>query len=69
MTRTQLINAVRAYATENYTKDGWDILVECWDDPYIAEIIGKARTEKGAIAACRKVTKSVASFRRDIQMA
>lgn len=47
--RRELIAAVRAHAEENYGQ-GWDIVVECYDDAEIAEVIGRARTVKGAIA-------------------
>ena len=29
---TDLIAAVRRHALDNYERDGWDYLVECWDD-------------------------------------
>lgn len=45
-----LIAAVRAHATENYSRGGWDVIVECYDDEAIAEVIGRARTIKGALA-------------------
>jgi hypothetical protein len=42
----ELIDAVRAHAHANYNRDGWDYLVECWDDEYIARTIGTAKTAK-----------------------
>lgn len=47
-----LINAVRAHAEANYDA-GWDVIVEAWADARIAEAIGKARTEAGAIKAVK----------------
>lgn len=48
--RRELIAAVRAHAVENYHRGGWDVIVECYDDERIAEVIGRARTVKGALA-------------------
>lgn len=48
--RRELIAAVRAHAVENYVAGGWDVIVECYDDEQIAEVIGRARTVKGALA-------------------
>jgi hypothetical protein len=48
--RRALIAAVRAHAEANYDAGGWDVVVECYDDEEIAEVIGRARTLKGAIA-------------------
>jgi hypothetical protein len=39
-----LIDAVRAHANANWGKDGWDFLVECWDDEDIARAVGNAKT-------------------------
>lgn len=63
----ELVAAVRRHAEANYTKDGWDYLVECWSDEEIAEQIGQARTEAGAIRACRKTTKLLDERRREVQ--
>jgi hypothetical protein len=62
-----LIDAVRAHANANWGKDGWDFLVECWDDEDIAEAIGNARTPKTAIAACRRVVKTMDEHRSEIE--
>jgi len=47
-TMADLIEAVREYALIHYNKDGWDFLVECWDDEDIEEQIEGARTPAGA---------------------
>jgi hypothetical protein len=31
------IDRIRKHAMTHYTEDGWDILIECWDDAYIEE--------------------------------
>ena len=45
-----LIDAVRKHAVANYNSGGWDVVVECYTDEEIAEVIGRARTVKGALA-------------------
>jgi hypothetical protein len=54
-----LINAVRKHALNNYNDDGWDYLVECWEDGDILEQISdkNATTPAAAIAACLAVVK------------
>jgi len=52
MKMKEMIEAVRAHAEANYERDGWDIVVECYDDAEIEELIvegGMPRTAKGAI--------------------
>jgi ATP-dependent exoDNAse (exonuclease V) alpha subunit len=66
-TMQELIDAVRAHAHANYSRDGWDYLVECWDDEYIARTIGNAKTAKTAIAACKRVVKTLDEYRSDIR--
>lgn len=63
----ELVAAVRRHAEANYNKDGWDYLVECWSDEDIAEQIGAARTEAGAIRACRKTTKLLDERRQEVR--
>jgi hypothetical protein len=60
-----LIDAVRAYANANWGKDGWDFLVECWDDEDIARAVGNAKTPKTAIAACKRVVKTMDEYRSE----
>jgi hypothetical protein len=63
-TLADLILAVRAHAEANYDQDGWDYLVECWEDADIAKQIGKARTVAGAIRNCRLTTMALDEQRR-----
>ena len=65
-TTEELVAAVRKHAEANYNKDGWDYLVECWSDEDIAEQFGKARTEAGAIRACRTTTRLLDERRREV---
>ena len=62
-----LIKAVRDHANANYSRDGWDYLVECWDDEYIARTIGNAKTAKTAIAACKRIVKTLDEYRSDVR--
>lgn len=54
-----LIEQVRAYALERYEAGGWDVVVECWDDEFLALAIGKARTLRGAV---RKIAPIVSVY-------
>jgi hypothetical protein len=47
--RAALIAEVRAHAVANY-EGGWSVVVECYDDEAISDVIGRARTLKGALA-------------------
>lgn len=64
LTKQQLINAVKAHALEHYEDGGWDVIVECFTDHDILELIGNARSTGGAIKA---VEKSAVSFYADRQ--
>lgn len=50
-----LIEAVKRHAVDNYENNGWDVLVECWDDGEILERISEAnaKTPDAAIKACQ----------------
>lgn len=55
----ELVRAVREHAREHYNDGGWDVIVECYEDVQIAELIGRARTPQGAI---NKVAEVVSVF-------
>jgi hypothetical protein len=65
--KTELIAAVKSHALANYEKHGWDIVVECYSDEQIGEIVAKCRTAKGAISAVQKKVSPHAEYRADIQ--
>lgn len=67
ISKTEQVKVVRAYATNNYSKDGWDILVEAMDDQEIITSIGKAKTGWSAIVAVGKVVKALHAHRSEIQ--
>ena len=62
-----LVKQVRDYANRNYNQDGWDFLVECWEDADIAEHIGDAADLESAIDRCRHVTQALDDNRREIR--
>jgi hypothetical protein len=67
MNTNALIQAVRDHAQEHYEADGWDILVECWDNSDIAEKIEGADTKAEAIAKCAYILDLLDENRREIQ--
>jgi hypothetical protein len=69
MDEQMLIGAVRRHAINNYEQDGWDILVECYDDGDILELISDANasTVEEAIASVRKTLKIYDDHRAEIR--
>jgi hypothetical protein len=61
-----MIEAVRKYALEHYHEDGWDILVECWNNHDIAEVIRYATTVAEAIEFAHRAVTSLDDYRQDI---
>jgi hypothetical protein len=57
---------LREHATCHYTEDGWDILVECWTDEYIHEIIRGCKTYEDAVVQCSEVLSVMDGFRSEI---
>ena len=64
-----LVDAVRNHAMANYGKDGWDYVVECYEDSDIIEILSDAdaSTPKQAIKAVGDYVGGVADYRDEIQ--
>ncbi len=58
---------IRQHATVHYTEDGWDILVECWTDEYLNEIIACSKTYEEAVIACSDILSVMDGFRKEIQ--
>lgn len=61
-----LIEAVKAHALANYEQDGWDFIVECWEDDEIAEAIEGCTTEAEAIAEVRRTAGLLDERRREV---
>jgi hypothetical protein len=67
MTEQELVQAVRDHALANYNKDGWDFLVECWEDSDIVEQIGSAKTLAAAIKNCRATVRLLDERRQEVR--
>jgi hypothetical protein len=61
------IDAIREEAKRNYNVQGWDILVECWEDRDILNAIDGCATLQEAIEACNERLRVNDEVRRDIQ--
>lgn len=68
MANAELIAAVKAHALANYDADGWDFIVECWEDREIAEAITAyhATTEAEAIEAVGRSAGLLDERRREV---
>lgn len=64
-----LIEAVKRHAVENYDCNGWDVVVECWDDVEIFERIFEANAQSpdAAIKACQRWVELYDEQRRAIR--
>lgn len=65
---TQLIQAVRSHAMKNYEHDGWDYLVECWDDGDILDQISAVeQTPSACIKHMHGIVKTMNDYRREVR--
>lgn len=62
----KLVEAVIQYAVDHYEVEGWDILVECWDDEEIWSWIEGAASEKEAIRLAAQALKPLNDQRMEI---
>ena len=67
MKRMDLVAAVRHHARDNYNVDGWDYVVECFEDSDILERIEGAETAAQAINMIREVVRRMNDRRADIE--
>lgn len=58
---------VRKHALEHYNEDGWDVLVECWDDEAIMNAAGVCRNYEQFLANVREICSVMDDRRRDVQ--
>lgn len=65
----KMVNAIKAHAIENYEKDGWDFIVECWSDDEIAEEIAGCKNIKQAINRVKRTAKLLNERRAEVQRA
>jgi hypothetical protein len=61
-----LVSAVRAYALKHYEQDGWDYVVECWEDKDILDIVKGCKQESQAIRKVKTAVKTLDEYRQDI---
>lgn len=68
MTRTELIAKVREFACqpENY-ENGWDVVVETYEDDEIAKVIGRVRTVQAALDRMAKGIEPYNERRSEVQ--
>lgn len=64
-----LVDAVRAHAVEHYEEDGWDYVVESWEDWEILAVVRGCRRESQAIRKVRKQVRSLSDHRRELHEA
>jgi len=73
MTDAEIIAAIRQHAEQNYERDGWDFLVECWSDADVADAAGLADRPRpglvGALDRCHRAVKYLDEYRSEIQSA
>jgi len=61
-----MIAAVRHHAEKHYNEDGWDYIVECYEDDEIEKEIGNASTNQEAIANVGRICKLCDDRRQDV---
>ena len=64
--KKQFIEVVILHAVDNYEIEGWDILVECWSDDEIWDVIKSAISEQEAIELALQALGPINDFREDI---
>lgn len=64
-----LLDSIRQHAITHYEEDGWDILVECWSDDDILEVIGDSTNFEEAIITLSDTLSTINEYRQEIQNA
>ena len=62
----KLVEAVIEHAVDHYEIEGWDILVECWNDEEIWSWIEGATSEKEAIRLAAQALKPLNDHRMEV---
>ena len=62
----KLVEAVIEHAVDHYEIEGWDILVECWNDEEIWSWIEGSTSEKEAIRLAAQALKPINDHRMEI---
>lgn len=55
--QADIVKAIKAHAEANYGKSGWDVIVECFDDSEIKEVLDREKitTIKDGIKAFQEI--------------
>jgi len=61
------VKEVKEYAYDNYDKEGWDYIVECYSDKEISALIKGAKSKEEAIKMAGEEVGIRADYREDIQ--
>lgn len=62
----KLVEAVIEHAVDHYEVEGWDILVECWNDDEIWSWIEGSTSEKEAIRLAAQALKPLNDHRMEV---
>ena len=65
MTDGEIVKAVRKYAMDHYEEDGWDYVVECWDDSDILKHAAGCTVEQ-LICKIGDIVGTCDDYRQDI---
>lgn len=73
----ELVEIVQEHAMGHYGVGGWDVIVECYDDEMIKDLLqgkgldgkGRVRTPKAAVRRIAEVADLIGSVRDDIRSA
>ena len=65
-TEESWVDRIRKHALTHYTEDGWDILVECWDDSYIQEHFVGIKTYEEAVVSISNILSTMDGWRSEI---
>jgi len=66
---SELVQYVKDYANLHYEDGGWDVIVECWEDKDILELLTRdnATTEQEALAAFKDIVAVWADYQADAE--
>lgn len=67
MDTNEIVKALRSYALKHYEEDGWDYVVETYDDEELLKKIEGATSLAEAIAKIAPYLKRLDSRRKDIE--
>jgi hypothetical protein len=62
---SRFVEDVKAYALDHYNQDGWDFIVETFEDAELSDEIGRARTAAGAIRKVKELAQFLDRMRQE----